>query len=468
MYNKGFGSRRSSLPKLTALFLSALPLCAQAATWYATNDGSDGATCGHSRDHACRSISQAMQNAADGDVIWVGAGRYGDLNGNGSFTDPGDEHALDYGNGTSCVLCITKALSLYSYNGTAATIIEGNSNFNATVQVLSDRVVFGSRDHGFTVTGGPVGVEINYDTVGFPQGGGNGTSLQHGISVVGNIAIKTPVGFEVDGEPYKVSPGCPPEAPCAPTGRVLLSGNTTVGGDTGFLVNNMSNHFSEIAVQNNQASGATTGFGTFADFTGVEGNVVLGSSAEHVHLLHNEASAGGVGFAAAFVGSLQNNVASGNSVAGFIVVPGGLPPTIFTGNVATGNGGPGVVVSFDDPANMQAGFKSFAGNDFYGNDRRRPASMTIGYPADPTDAYKPGPGAHCGVLNIGALAAVPPLSSPLPALTLLASDNYWGSSSGPKPNGAGDAAGGPCDQNSGVTVSKPFSTSWFSFVPLPQ
>lgn len=469
MYDRSFRRRFSKVPMLIALMSCALPVCALSATWYVANDGSDSGTCGHSRDHACRSISQAIENAANGDAIWVGAGRYGDLNGNGSFTDPGDEHGVDYGNGeTSCVVCITKPLSFYSYNGTAATIIEGSPHFNAVVQVLSDHVVFGSKDHGFTLSGGPVGVDINYDTVGFPQGGGNGTGLQHPISVTGNITVRIPVGFSVEGQPDKPSPGCPDYAPCVPKGRVLVSANTAIGGDTGFAVYNSDNFSSNVDLQDNLALGASTGFTTFSSFTGV-GDPVLGNGAPRVHLLHNVASSGGIGFAALFVGAIENNVASGNSTAGFVVVPGGgNPSTVFKGNVATGNGGPGVIVSFADPADMQPSFTSFAENDFYGNDRNRPASLTISYPADPNGTYKPGPSAHCGVLNVGALAAVPPLSDPLPKLTLQASNNFWGSSGGPAPADMGDMAGGACDQHGGVTVSKPFSSNWFAFVPLPN
>jgi hypothetical protein len=49
---------------------------------------------------------------------------------------------------------------------------------------------------------------------------------------------------------------------------------------------------------------------------------------------------------------------------------------------------------------------------------------------------------------------------------LQAANNYWGSVSGPAATGPGDTAGGVCDQNGGATTVKPFSPSWFSFVPL--
>ena len=46
--------------------------------------------CGEPRN-ACRSISQAIENASTTDNIWVGPGRYGDLNGDGDFEDQGEE-----------------------------------------------------------------------------------------------------------------------------------------------------------------------------------------------------------------------------------------------------------------------------------------------------------------------------------------------------------------------------------------
>jgi hypothetical protein len=48
----------------------------------------------------------------------------------------------------------------------------------------------------------------------------------------------------------------------------------------------------------------------------------------------------------------------------------------------------------------------------------------------------------------------------IPAITLNASGNYWGSTKGPSATGPGDAAGGACDQNNVTTVFKPFATAF--------
>ena len=68
---------------------------AAAATLWTSNVGSDSGSCGTSSS-PCRSISQAIENATDGDTIWVGPGHYGDVNGDGNFTGPGDEQPEPY------------------------------------------------------------------------------------------------------------------------------------------------------------------------------------------------------------------------------------------------------------------------------------------------------------------------------------------------------------------------------------
>jgi hypothetical protein len=69
--------------KLSAIYLAAL-------------DGVDSAACGSPKS-PCRSISQAIENASDGDTIEVGAGRYGSISGSADFTGPGDEHPQQLG-----------------------------------------------------------------------------------------------------------------------------------------------------------------------------------------------------------------------------------------------------------------------------------------------------------------------------------------------------------------------------------
>jgi hypothetical protein len=141
-----------------------------------------------------------------------------------------------------------------------------------------------------------------------------------------------------------------------------------------------------------------------------------------------------------------------------------------------GNAGPGVIVEFSpDPQTLQiTAFASFNHNNFYGNDRNRPPMVFVGpegysISVSPQGGYNPGPGAHCGVLNVGALAAltVGDVVSPSPVIKLPAENNFWGSASGPRSDGPGDAVGGACDQNGGVTLAKPYAQTPFGITSWP-
>jgi hypothetical protein len=120
------------------------------AVLFVGNEGSDSDTCGYEWQR-CRSISQAIRNAHDGDTILVGPGLYGDVNGDGgiSSNDPGEELSpLCF-----CLVYIDKRLTILSEQGAAATIIDaGNSPFTI-VHIFASRAVFGFSGYGFTVLG---------------------------------------------------------------------------------------------------------------------------------------------------------------------------------------------------------------------------------------------------------------------------------------------------------------------------
>jgi hypothetical protein len=192
----------------------------------------------------------------------------------------------------------------------------------------------------------------------------------------------------------------------------------------------------------------------------------IDTSATAIQLVHNVGSNGQIGFDATVPGNLNSNLASGNAVAGFMIIPGGAA---FQGNSALGNRGPGVIASFyyDPVEHRTSAFASFTQNNFYGNDRARPQEP-LDIPGHGLAGYNPGPSAHCGVLNLGVLATIPPVEPPLPQVKLQATNNFWGTATGPAANDPADAAGGACDQNGGSTSFKPFSPTWFPFVPLTQ
>ena len=418
----------------------------KAATVWTSNVGTDGSSCGTSAK-PCRSISQAIVNATDGDTILVGPGHYGDVNGDGNFTGPGDEQpdptageSVSLNAPIGCIVCITKALHIYSTAGAALTVIEANAStgLGSTVMIERDGVDFGAVDHGFTITGGNAyGVTIAPDYAGSLLG------VSQNMSVMGNIDIGDVVGFNVQGLDWNRR--CP--APfCQFTAQILLAGNRAINNSTGFMVN--PNYWQDRAgqfmVRDNEALGAGTGF-SISPGTSDED---LNYSALDVRVVNNIASHCGTGFYVDVTGLVSYNTALDNSQSGFVVTPWGAA---FQNNAAIGNGGPGAIVDLSDTGGPgiylypEEVFATFSDNNFFGNDRKRPPGLSF-------YGFNLGPSAHCGVLNLGLVGA-----SPLPATQLQAAKNYWGSSEGASSSGASDNAGGACDQNNSTTITKPFS-----------
>jgi len=411
-----------------------------------------------------------MENASPGDIISVGAGIYGNISGDGSFTHPGDEHPQlvprPRRNGTDgCIICITKPLKVLSIHGASATIIVGTSSptYPATVQITSPGATFGGVGQGFTITGGNgTGVYVDQDAAHHV--------LQQTINIAGNVDVGDGTGFSFSGLPF-TDRACPGPS-CLATAAVFFTSNKSSGNGTGFAFED--NAFTgSAAFKNNVATGAQYGF--IAE-TGFQSETGAAAGAGNVSLSGNVAIHNGFGFSLALTGPVTGNSAFANSNAGFLVVPG----AVFQGNSAIGNGGPGMIVQdsadvFDDTNNDPIDqIRVFNHNNFYGNDRNRPA-LTIRPANVGTDnpGINPGPSAHCGILNVGKVAAAPGQPGPVngdptsPVVVQTAADNFWGSAKGPAATGPGDAAGGPCDQNGGVTVFKPFATGGFAITTVP-
>src|SRR5262249_45079322 len=88
---KGGKTMHERFTLAVAIFVGVAASRVEATTRWVMNDGTDGAGCG-AKAAPCRSITQAMSLAVDGDTIMVGPGNYGDLNGSGVFGDfPGEE-----------------------------------------------------------------------------------------------------------------------------------------------------------------------------------------------------------------------------------------------------------------------------------------------------------------------------------------------------------------------------------------
>src|SRR5206468_9499372 len=93
--------------------------------------------------------SQAITLAADGDHIVVGPGRYGDVNGNGTLGETGEETG-----GFGCMLLIYRAVTITSSDGAAATMIDASSvsSIDCNVGIIAAGAEFGKPGQGFTVT----------------------------------------------------------------------------------------------------------------------------------------------------------------------------------------------------------------------------------------------------------------------------------------------------------------------------
>ena len=190
----------------TLVGTSAAPL--DAATLHVANNGIDSDRCGTS-NAPCRSVSRAIVNAAVGDTIVVGPGRYGDLDGDGSFGGPGEEAGPA---GCGCMIEVNKRLTLQSSDGAGVTILDASLAELNGIVVHADGVTFGGGSRrGFTIVNARhegLHVEGNGVTVAGNVAVGNGLSGFVAIAVVGtgnivadNAAISNAnVGFQVNGD----------------------------------------------------------------------------------------------------------------------------------------------------------------------------------------------------------------------------------------------------------------------------
>lgn len=176
----------------------------QAATRYVAANGIDLANCG-TLAQPCRSISQGIAVAQPGDRLLVGPGRYGDLNRNGTFGEAGEEPS-EQNTGCSCMIHITKRLSLESTGGAAVTIIDATGSQTA-LRISASDVVIGRRNRGFTIAGGTDGLlaqntaRLHIEDNVFRGNSFSAVSMNgDGHMVTGNVAVgNTGNGFIIGG-----------------------------------------------------------------------------------------------------------------------------------------------------------------------------------------------------------------------------------------------------------------------------
>lgn len=169
------------------------------------NDGVDSDTCG-GKGAACRSITQAIANASDGDTITVGPGRYGDLTNDGIFNMPGEEGGAAQG-----MVVVDKAVRIESSAGATVTVIDARDVAQFGVTITANGARFGAPRRGFTV----IGAEQSAVRI---LGASNVTIAGNLAVGSGNLATVTPdAGFSFDG-----------------SGETLL-GNVSIGNEFGFV-----------------------------------------------------------------------------------------------------------------------------------------------------------------------------------------------------------------------------------------
>jgi hypothetical protein len=400
---------------IIAVALAALLLATptQAAVKWVENYGVDSGSCGATFSSPCRSISRALANAAAGDVILVGPGRYGDIDYDGAFTTPGDEAA------SSGMIDIGQRQIVISRRGAAATVIDGalgptNTAFNETVGISAKGVLL----EGFTITAdGEAGVLI--DTTPDVSG------TRAPVVVAGNVireGAKDDAGVSGivlsggDGHVILANQLTSPfdQGVWAVLGdRHVIAANTATSCGTGFRVDLSTG--SVLAA--NQAYGARdvapdyTGFLLNGDFTIVKANVASSYPTAGFWVIGQR-------------NQLIANVASDNDVGFYIVPPLGGIATTMVADSAIGNRKAGVEI--DDPLSYGVALSVISSNLF-------------GNGGDPTLANP-----NCGILNTTTSA-------------ITATRNFWGSASGP----GADPADAACNSGGGSITTTPFWTVRF-------
>jgi len=177
---------------LTLLLLGFGASSAAAETVHVANSGSDGPACG-AQAGPCRTISQAIANAQNGDVISVGPGVYGDVDGDGEFASPGDEPASF--DGCNCVVRVDKSVRIVSQQGAGATVLRGALAGLFAVAIDAPGVAFGKKKEGFSVIG-----DAQHDGHGVWVG-----ETSTGTKVEGNLFSRLETALYVSGDAAKIN-----------------------------------------------------------------------------------------------------------------------------------------------------------------------------------------------------------------------------------------------------------------------
>lgn len=292
---------------LPFLLLLATATAARAATVQVANNGLDDPACG-TKDAPCRSISRGIANAVDGDTIVVGPGRYGDLDRDGTLSEPNEE-----GPSGIAMIFVGKRVAIESSGGAAVTIIDVGGGNRAAIRFTASGARLGRPKKGFTIIDSTSsGVTMAADV--------------SGITIEGNLVLDTANAIVTAG-----------------LGGHVVQGNVIAAGAFGVGLGGEAN--GTVARANLAVANTGDGFGAGgAGNQRFEGNVALGNDFGFSAQLYDQATV--VGGAA--IGNRQGVFGgSGNTY--------GLSGLAVLANVETG-------VHNQSTASMSVSGSNFVGN----------------------------------------------------------------------------------------------------------
>ena len=335
---------------IAAVLSSTAPSEADAKTLVVAVTGSDSGGCG-GKATPCRSISQAVTNAAAGDKIVVGAGRYGDVDGDGVLGEPGEEAAA-----AGALVTVTKPLAIESRDGAAATIIDAGGTTANHVRIVANGVRFGKPKKGFTLQNAPSGSGVTVEV-----------SPGNDVVVAGNRSVGNRNGFR------SVAQG------------MLFTGNQAIGNtDAGFLLWSAGTRLVANEAIRNEDGVEAESDGRNAQIIGntIVGNLVAGISIDGKEgaVITGNVVSGNLGDGIRLDADdalVSGNVVNGNVDAG--VYANGSRIAI-TKNTAYANVGPGIVIT------SQSADVTVTGNNLAGNDRAGNGCGIFKFTDDAVDA----------------------------------------------------------------------------------
>jgi hypothetical protein len=303
----------------------------EAATRYVASNGTDTSSCGATQSQACRSITVGIAHANAGDLVLVGPGRYGDIDGDLQYTSPGDEAA---NLGLGCVVCIEKRVTLASFDGADVTVIDpgqpgpGQSlptQLHATVLVTAAGARLGATGQGFTVLGLPPTSASGRCLPVRERCAAIRVEAARDIRVIGNTALNGGIAVTVESDPILVAQNearvgefdvgihVTSESPAVIVDNVAVGSRS----DAGFRIAGLGRHL----IARNVATANGLGFALEGRQTGL-----IFTGARYI-LEDNIASTNGTGFTSADSGYLfVRNTAVGNDVGFFFEELGSAGP----------------------------------------------------------------------------------------------------------------------------------------------